>query len=88
MAGNPLCTPKLKARTQETHPTHIKRLQDSPNAQVLIIGSSMIERFETSGKSEIPRLTEKYQCVLAGVGGDGIEHMYDQSLKTIPFSNS
>jgi lysophospholipase L1-like esterase len=75
VAANPLVTPKWKQRSADTHPKHVQRLKEAQEPKFLVLGSSMIERFETSGKSEMTRLTEKYKCVLAGVGGDGIEHM-------------
>jgi hypothetical protein len=65
--GNPLLSPTWKQRTAETHPQHLQKLKESPDTEVLLIGSSMIERFLTSGKMQLSKL-EQFKCVLAGVG--------------------
>eukprot|EP01124_Arcella_intermedia_P005969 TRINITY_DN13500_c0_g1_i1.p1 TRINITY_DN13500_c0_g1~~TRINITY_DN13500_c0_g1_i1.p1 ORF type:complete len:249 (+),score=56.76 TRINITY_DN13500_c0_g1_i1:84-830(+) len=75
-APNPLLNPQWKERTHNTHLQHLEALKQPQNSnfKVLLLGSSMIERFETSGKSELPKLFQE-SCFLAGVGGDGVQHM-------------
>jgi len=72
-ATKPLLKPTWKDRTDKTHTTHLEELK-STSPEVLLLGSSMIERFLTSGKGELPRFSP-YNCFFAGVGGDGVQHM-------------
>jgi hypothetical protein len=65
--GNVLLVPTWKQRTADTHPTHLQALNENPEMKVLVLGSSMIERFLTSGKDQLPKLAH-FNCVLAGVG--------------------
>jgi len=71
---NPLQIPTWKQRTADTHKAHLESLQGNKDGQVLVLGSSMIERFLTSGKQELSKL-KQFKCILAGVGGDGVQHM-------------
>jgi len=71
---NPLLKPTWKKRTDETHTQHLAALKNSTDGQVLLLGSSMIERFLTSGKGELTKFSP-FNCILAGVGGDGVQHM-------------
>ena len=79
MAANKLCEAKWKQRTHDTHQKHLEYLASEQGqlSKVLLLGSSMFERFFTTGK----KYNEKYfqttqrSVAIAGVGGDGIQHM-------------
>eukprot|EP00996_Jenningsia_fusiforme_P002426 NODE_3256_length_1013_cov_86.139004_g2994_i0.p1 GENE.NODE_3256_length_1013_cov_86.139004_g2994_i0~~NODE_3256_length_1013_cov_86.139004_g2994_i0.p1 ORF type:complete len:275 (-),score=35.11 NODE_3256_length_1013_cov_86.139004_g2994_i0:94-918(-) len=70
--------PVLKERTVSTHKQHVSYLSSlssgGQNAEVLMIGSSMFERFFTSGRSHLPEFGHR-KVAICGVGGDGIQHM-------------
>jgi lysophospholipase L1-like esterase len=70
MANPPTLIPKTRPRTSDTHKEHLKYLQDHPNVEVVMLGSSHFERFLTTGKGLVPE-----KIAIAGVGGDQVEHM-------------
>jgi len=74
---NRLCTAKWKQRTADTHQQHLAFLQspEGQPAQVLLLGSSMMERFHTTGLRYKTKYFDPRHVAIAGVGGDGIPHM-------------
>ena len=71
------CEPKWKQRTADTHQQHLEQLQ-SPSGQetkILLFGSSMMERFHTTGERYKTKYFDPRHVTIAGVGGDGIQHM-------------
>lgn len=68
IAVNPLLCAKWKERTANTLSRHFKALAHVRPA-VLLIGSSLFERFETEAYQRFGSL------FVAGVGGDGVQHM-------------
>lgn len=66
---------KLKDRTILTHNKHIEEGNKSDFATTLVIGSSLIERFSTTGRVHL-RDFKNNGIILAGVGGDGIQHVW------------
>jgi hypothetical protein len=89
-ANRMLCWAKYKKRTADTHQQHLAYLKQSAAAeaeqegqqqngvvppQVLMLGDSMVERFTTTGVAFLPSIQTNLKMALAGVGGDGVEHM-------------
>jgi hypothetical protein len=90
-ANKVLCLAKYKERTADTHQQHLAYLKQSAAAvleqeegqqqngvvppQVLMLGDSMVERFTTTGVAFLPFIQTNLKMALAGVGGDGVEHM-------------
>jgi hypothetical protein len=75
-----LCLAKYKRRTAETHQEHLVYLKASGEQgqaapEVLLLGDSMVERFTTTGKGYMPAIQHNFKMALAGVGGDGVQHM-------------
>lgn len=60
--------------TNQAHLSYLKT-KVGQESQVLMIGSSMVERFTTTGAAFVADLQDRFKVALAGVGGDGIEHM-------------
>jgi len=69
--------PAEKARTIETHAQHLQELA-TVQPDVILLGDSLFERLTFA---EEPEIIEKYRQLkerkvfIAGVGGDGIQHM-------------
>lgn len=72
-----LCESKWKQRTHDTHQQHLADLQteEGQNTKILFLGSSMMERFHTTGKKFVEKYYKPQNVFIAGVGGDGIQHM-------------
>ena len=69
---------KFKKRTVETHNYHLKssaRQNHKYPIKTLVIGSSLFERFHTTGRRHLHNLS-KNGIFLAGVGGDCIENVW------------
>lgn|ERR1719197_414240 len=72
---NKLCESKWKQRTHDTHQQHLESLKERQNTKVLLLGSSMMERFHTTGVKYKEKFFEPRNVTIAGVGGDGVQHM-------------
>mmetsp|Transcript_26201 Transcript_26201/g.51675 ORF Transcript_26201/g.51675 Transcript_26201/m.51675 type:complete len:530 (+) Transcript_26201:74-1663(+) len=72
----PINIPKWKQRTADTHQVHLTELRskNQDEVQTLFIGSSMFERFHSTGKRFLAEF-KPFRVYIAGVGGDGIQHM-------------
>lgn len=64
---------KYKARSHETHRSQHLPLIAPSNFEFILIGDSMIERFETTGSST--RIANLPTSLKVGVGGDKIENV-------------
>eukprot|EP01006_Ploeotia_vitrea_P059987 TRINITY_DN75108_c0_g1_i1.p1 TRINITY_DN75108_c0_g1~~TRINITY_DN75108_c0_g1_i1.p1 ORF type:complete len:252 (-),score=19.57 TRINITY_DN75108_c0_g1_i1:86-841(-) len=69
----PLDQPHWKERTATTHEEHVStaKSEGKNKASTLIIGSSMVERFQST--PFFPMF--ETDCILAGVGGDRVQEM-------------
>ena len=72
-----LCQGKWKQRTHDTHQQHLEYFatEKGQNTKVLLLGSSMFERFFTTGKEYFEESFVPRNVGIAGVGGDGVQHM-------------
>jgi lysophospholipase L1-like esterase len=72
-----ICSPLWKQRTHDTLQQHLARLQtpEGQQSKIILIGSSMVERFETTGNRYKEKYFDSRGLFIAGVGGDKIQHM-------------
>lgn len=74
--GNKYCVAKWKQRTHSTHEEHVEEFRGGGPYKALLIGSSMFERFKTTGRELVTKKSWKSKQIgIAGVGGDGVQHM-------------
>lgn len=75
--SNTLCQPKWKKRSHETNLRHLQYLATPKGKQIetLLIGSSMFERFFSTGKNYYNKFFIPRKIGLAGVGGDRVQNM-------------
>lgn len=77
-AANKYCVAKWKQRTHTTHEEHLAEFsaKEGGNYRTLLLGSSMFERFKTTGAQLVEKESWKSKRIaIAGVGGDGVQHM-------------